>query len=233
MQTQYSPPLVVIACKIFQGLLENHLSPDRATQITYLDYGLHSVPKKLRETVQEHLDALEQPSLVTLGYGLCGNGLHGIQARQHTLLLPRTDDCIGVLLGSYRAYREQFDAEPGTYYLSKGWLESGSNPLQEYQGYADVYGPEQAEWLMDTQYRNYKRLAFVAHSLEDLENFRPQAQDVAAYCQRWGMRYEEVIGSDDYVRQLVEVAAALDQAGDDFLVIPPGGEITQDQFLRL
>jgi hypothetical protein len=233
MGTKNSPLLVVIACKIFQGLLEKHLPPQRVAQLTYLDYGLHSVPRKLRETVQEHLDALERPSLVTLGYGLCGNGLHGIKARQHTLLLPRTDDCIGVLLGSYHAYREQFDAEPGTYYLSKGWLESGSNPLEEYKKYEEIYGPEQAAWLMDTQYKNYKRLAFVAHNLDDLENFRPQAQDVAEYCQRWGMRYEEILGSDDYVRQLVEVAFTLDQAGEDFLVIPPGGEITQDQFLRL
>jgi hypothetical protein len=46
------------------------------------------------------------------------------------------------------------------------------------------------------------------------------------------MRYEEVLGSDAYVRRLVEVAVALDQADGDFLVIPPGGEIRQDQFMR-
>ena len=232
MQPENSLPLVVIACKIFQGLLEKHLSPERAAQTTYLDYGLHSVPRKLREEVQTQLDGLEKPSLVLLGYGLCGNGLHGIQAGRHTLLMPRTDDCIAVLLGSYQEYRDQFDAEPGTYYLSKGWLESGSNPLQEYQEYEQRYGPEQAAWLMDTQYRNYKRLAFVAHRLEDLDAYRPVAQEVADYCQRWGMRYEEILGSDQYVRRLVEVAAALDGGGDDFLVVPPGGEITQRQFLR-
>jgi hypothetical protein len=46
------------------------------------------------------------------------------------------------------------------------------------------------------------------------------------------MRYEEILGSDQYVRELVEVAAALDRANDEFLVIPPGGEISQIQFLR-
>lgn len=232
MRSDNNLPLVVIACRIFQGLLEKHLPPEQVAQTTYLDYGLHSVPRNLRTELQAQLEGLETPSLVLLGYGLCGNGLHGIRAGRHTLLLPRTDDCIAVLLGSYDEYRRQFEAEPGTYYLSKGWLESGSNPLQEYERYEQTYGSEQADWLMDTQYRNYRRLAFVAHQLEDLEAHRPKAQEVAAYCQRWGMRYEEILGSDEYVRRLVEIAAALDKAGADFLVVPPGGEITQRQFLR-
>lgn len=225
-------PKVVIACKIFQGLMERFFPTEALSQVTYLEYGLHSVPKKLRVEVQRQIDSLEQPSLVILGYGLCGNGLHGIHSGKHVLLLPRTDDCIAVLLGSYQSYRQQFEHEPGTYYLSKGWLEAGSNPLKEYERYKETYGEEQADWLMDTQYRNYKRLAFVAHHLEDLEDYRADAEAVAAYCERWGMRYEEILGSDSYVQRLMNVASKLDTAGEDFLVVPPGKEITQAMFLR-
>jgi len=85
---------------------------------------------------------------------------------------------------------------------------------------------------MDQQYQNYKRLVFVAHNPEDLERYRPQAEEVARFCQRWGMRYEEILGSEDYVNHLVETATALDKAGEDFLVIPPGGELNQSQFIR-
>ena len=59
-----------------------------------------------------------------------------------------------------------------------------------------------------------------------------QAQEVAAYCEQWGYRYEEILGSDTYVRRLIEVAAALDKADGDFVVVPPGGEIKQTQFMR-
>ncbi len=85
---------------------------------------------------------------------------------------------------------------------------------------------------MDVQYRNYKRLVFVAHNQADLDRYRPQAQEVAEYCQRWGMRYEEIIGSEKYVRGLIEVAASLDLADEDFILIPPGGELKQAQFVR-
>jgi hypothetical protein len=53
------------------------------------------------------------------------------------------------------------------------------------------------------------------------------------------MRYEERVGSDAYFRQLVDTAFALSQGCDppdettrDFVVIPPGGETSQDQFIR-
>jgi hypothetical protein len=143
-----------------------------------------------------------------------------------------------MLLGSHRAYVREFESVPGTYYLSKGWLESGSHPLKEYHEYVAKYGPEDAMWLMDQQYQHYDRLALVAHSQADLDRYRGEAQEVARFCARWGMRYEEILGSDDFVRRLVAAAAALGQGraaselGPDFLVIPPGGEINQDQFRR-
>ena len=232
MPSEKDIPVVIIACQVFQHLIEKRLPPGLADSITYLDYGLHQIPRNLTTHLQELIDGIEQPSLVVLGYGLCGNGLNGVRAGKHILLVPRTDDCIAILLGSYQAYRQEFDSVPGTYYLSKGWLESGSNPLSEYQVYLERYGPEQTEWLMDTQYKNYKRLAFVAHNQEDLDAYRPQAEEVARFCQRWGMRYEEILGSEDYIIRLVEVAAALDQAGDDFVVVPPGGELSHSQFIR-
>ena len=225
-------PVVVIACQVLQSMLEQLLPDDLANQVTFMDYGLHRVPSKMTWTLQDAMDSIDEPSLVVLGYGLCGNGLDGIKAGNHTLLVPRTDDCIAILLGSRQAYVREFEAVPGTYYLSKGWLESGSHPLKEYEEYVERYGQAEAEWIMDQQYQHYERLVLVTHSEADMQKYRSQAQKVARYCERWGMRYQEILGSDDYVRRLVEASAALDKADGDFLVIPPGGEISQNQFIR-
>jgi len=37
------------------------------------------------------------------------------------------------------------------------------------------------------------------------------------------MDYEEVLGSDAYIRDLVKAITTLSQSNDQFLVIPPGG----------
>ena len=225
-------PVVVIACRVLEDMLTRMLPEGLAQELTFMDYGLHRVPQKMSPTLQEVLDRIEQPSLVVLGYGLCGNGLKGLRAGKHTLLVPRVDDCIALLLGSRQAYIREFEAVPGTYYLSKGWLEAGSHPLKEYEEYVPKYGEKQAMWVMDQQYQHYRRLLLVVHSQADLETYRPQALEVARFCARWGMQYEELVGSDRYIQRLVEVAAALDRANGDFLVIPPGGEIRQEQFMR-
>ena len=225
-------PIIILACKVFQNWLEQLLPAGWEAKIAFFDYGLHAVPRKLRQTIQSAIDSIEQPSLIVLGYGLCGNGLDQINAGKHSLLIPRTDDCIAIHLGSYQVYRQEMSREPGTYYLSKGWLEAGTNPLEESRAYEKKYGAETSAYLMDTQYHHYRRLMRVARNSQELEIYRPKAQDVAAFCARWGMRYEERIGSDVYLQRLVEIAFNPDQMGDDFLLIPPGGILTQAQFIR-
>ena len=225
-------PIAVLACKVFQGLLEKHLPEETSARLTYLDYGLHEAPRKLKSAIQEAIDNIQTPSLLVLGFGLCGNGLDGIKAGSHALLAPRADDCIAILLGSNEAYREQFDRTPGTYWLSKGWIEAGSNPLNEYEEYVQKYGQAQADWLVETQYKNYKRLAFVSHAPEDLETYRPLVLKVAEFCSRWSMRYEEILGSEDYIRRLCHVAANLEQLDGDFILVPPGGVLKQAMFIR-
>jgi hypothetical protein len=227
-------PVVIISCQVLQDMLERLLPEGLAEQVTFMDYGLHREPKKMPRTLQEMIDGIESPSLIVFGYGLCGNGLNGVKAGKHTLLIPRVHDCIAILLGSHQAYTREFESEPGTYYLSKGWLESGSHPLEEYQRLREKYGPEDAEWLMDQQYQHYDRLALVTHNQQDLERYRSEAKEVADYCSQWGIRYTEIVGSDEYVRRLIQMAAAPEAAetDDDFLVIAPGGEVSQDHFMR-
>jgi hypothetical protein len=241
---------------VLQDILTALLPKGLAQRVTYMDYGLHMLPRRMTTTLQDTIQCIEEPSLVVLGYGLCGNGLRGIKAGRHCLLVPRVSDCIALLLGSHEAYKKEFSAVPGTYYLSRGWLEAGSHPLSEYEGYVDKYGAERAMWLMDQQYQNYERLVLVAHSQAELDACRPQAREIARFCARWDMRLEEILGSDGYVRQLADLAQQIsNEAGEnlpdgiagaratkcnqaqlspdgDYLVIPPGGEIRQALFAR-
>jgi hypothetical protein len=224
-------PVVIIACKVLQSLLLELAPAEAADNAVFMDYGLHRQPGKMTHELQEKIDGIEAPSLILLGYGLCGKGLAGIKSGRHTLKIPRVDDCIAILLGSRQAYRREFNAVPGTYYLSKGWLESGSHPLKEYEEYSQKYGREKTAWIMEQQYKHYNRLALVGHSQSDLEECRPQAQKVARYCRQWDMRYEELLGSDEYVRRLVDISDISDSEDKDFVIIAPGGEIRLGQFI--
>ena len=77
---------------------------------------------------------------ILLGYGRCSNGLAGLRAGRHRLVLPAVDDCISLLLGSRAPYLEQFTAQPGTYYYTRGWIEYIDDPYHEYLEMIPKYG---------------------------------------------------------------------------------------------
>lgn len=184
--------------------------PDRlAANFTFFDYGLHVVPKNLRQTIQRAIDSIEQSRFIVLGYYLYGNGLDNINTGKHSLLIPRTNDCIAILLGSYQACIREMKKGPGTYYLAKGRLAAGTNPLTESRKYEEKYDAETAAYQMDSQDHHDRRLTMVARNEQDLETYRPQAQEVAAYYARWNMHYEEMFGMDDNLRRLAEIAIGL------------------------
>jgi hypothetical protein len=219
-------PVVFLGCKVFEGIFENL----EVGTVRFLDYGLHTTPRLLKKAVQEYIDQIETPSLVVLGYGLCGNGLADISSGKHTLVIPKADDCIAIFMGSRQHYMSQFNEYPGTYYLTKGWFEVGSDPLTEYEKLLPKYGAETTDWLMEQQYQNYRRLLFVAHHQEDLDAYRPRALEVAAYCERFGMQYEEYLGSEDFLDQIADVLRTQENWSENFVVIPPGGTLRQDMF---
>jgi len=225
-------PVRVLACPVLRDLIEPRLAGSETTAL-YMDYGLHEFPKRMAPSLQKQLDAVEEPSLILVGYGLCGNGLAGLEAGRHTLVIPRADDCITILLGSHEAYARAQREHPGTYYLTRGWLEVGGHPLDKYKSLLERYGRESADYVVDALYGRYTRLCLVASTAAELAECRPLVRELADFCSnRWDMSYEEHIGSDALLRGLLEAPRQMDLLGEDFVVVPPGGHVTPQMFLR-
>lgn len=217
--------VVVVACEVLKPLFADLLG---GLPAIYLKQGLHDVPARLREELQGKLDGIETPSIVLIGYGLCGNGLDGIESGRHWLVAPRADDCISLILGSYERYREEFEAEPATFYMSRGWIESGTEPLRKHREYVEKYGQETADWLTHETIKNYARVVFVAASQADIDQYGDYAREVADFC---GVRGEIKMGSNTFIGRLISKAESLSPE-DDLLIVPPGQVLRQSQFLR-
>jgi hypothetical protein len=80
---------------------------------------------------------------------------------------------------------------------------------------------------MDSQYHHYQGLMIVARNEQMLQTCRPQPQKVAVYYPRCDIHYEEILGKDSYLRRLQKIAIGIEQAGDEFLLIPPQGMLPQ------
>ncbi len=214
---------LVMACATVIEEMLPLLPPGMQHQV--FDFGLHVNPAKLRRTLQDAIDAVSgQYDTIILGYGLCSQAVIGIRATHCTLVVPRVDDCIAIFLGSRAAYRAQSQAEPGTYYLTKGWIEVGDSPFAEYDRMLERYGRERAERIIHLMLANYKRLALINTGQYEMERYCAYARRTA---ERFGLRYEEIEGSNDLVKKMI-----YGPWDDDFVVISPGGVIEYEHFFR-
>jgi hypothetical protein len=218
------PRTKIIACQVFADELRP-LLPEGVTAET-LEMSLHERPRSLRQLLQERIDASADCDTIILGYGACGQATVGLRATHCRLVLPRVDDCIGMFLGSRAAYRAQHEAEPGTYFLTKGWIGAGvTTPFAMYDAVRERWGAERADRVLGTMLGHYRRLAFVRTGDADdtLERERAQARDIA---RRFGLRYEEIEGSRDLVRPLL-----YGPWDERFIVVPVGGTVLLSDFL--
>jgi hypothetical protein len=213
----------VIACATVIEEMMPHLPPDVKYKV--LDFGLHVNPDALRNSLQEAIDKASITSeTIILGYGLCSQAVVGLRANGCTLVVPKVDDCIAIFLGSGDAYRAQARSEPGTYYLTKGWIEVGDSPFAEYDSLVEQYGQEKARRLMNRILKNYTRLALINTGQYELERYRDYSRHTA---RRFGLRYEEIPGSDALVKRMVHGPWE-----GDFVIAHPGETIRYLDFKK-
>ncbi|MDX9973701.1 MAG: DUF1638 domain-containing protein [FCB group bacterium] len=218
----------VISCHVLWRELCYYASNSKNVfTFQFLEQGLHNTPEILRQRVQEAIDAVPDGyDAVLIGYGLCSNGLMGIEARNVPLVVMRAHDCITFLLGSRQRYREYFDSHPGTYWYSPGWIDSSLMPgIERHDAvrkqYIEQYGEENADYLMEMEQgwlKAYSNCAYVDLGFNDTERYK----EYTKRCAEWlGWKYEALEGDPNMLVRFVEGQ----WDGDDFLVVQPGRRI--------
>jgi hypothetical protein len=212
----------VIACKVVEAEIRAVLPPDM--EFRSMAQGLHRTPERLRESLQQEIDSIDADEIL-LAYGLCGNGVAGLSSSRARLVIPRVDDCIAMLLGSFQRYQEQFYGEPGTYWFSYGWIELAENdPYKEYKRCVLKYGEETARWVAGEMMKGYQRVALIDTGVCPLPQIQGYAMEFADF---FGLRYEEVAGGDALLSDLFSP----ENRDGQFVVVEPGEKVTTEMFL--
>lgn len=231
--------LKLIACEIFcREICAAVAASPNTISLEFLPKGLHDIGADLmRARIQERIDAVSSDDYeaIALAYGLCNNGIAGLQARALPLVAPRAHDCITLFLGSRRRYREYFDAHPGTYFLTSGWIEHGgvTGDLQQLsiqqrvglgrrrEEWAAEFGEDNADYLTEMlgdATRAYSRFCFIEMGVEPDDRFERQARERAA---EKGWIFEKIRGDMSLLRDLAD--GRWDE--ERFVRVPPGGRI--------
>jgi len=210
----------IIACAtVAEELRHMGVAEER---LTILEFGLHEDPEKLKVTLQDAIDAVPGDCDVLLGYGLCSNAAVGLRGGAHRLVIPRIDDCIALFLGSRAEQARRMAEEPGTYYLTKGWVEAGEGTLREYARLVERYGETRAMRVAKAVYANYTRVALINTGNYRIDDYRAYALAMADFLE---LEFVELPGSN----RMLEMMLSGDW-GEEFVVVEPGGEVPAEEF---
>jgi hypothetical protein len=214
---------LVIACNIMKDELLRIQT--NGISFIFLEQSLHRTPQKMKPIIQDEIDKAAEQELdyVILSYGLCSNGILGVKANRHPIVIPKVHDCIALFLGSWDRYMEEQKKEPGTYYLTKGWIEEGKSPLGIYKEYCKRYDQATAEWAIKEELKNYTRIALVEMGTDLSEDHREHARENARFLH---LRFEEIEGSLLFFEKMLR-----GWWSEDFIILTPGQEVTQGLFL--
>lgn len=219
----------VIACAIMKMELEA-VADERSVDLYYLDQGLHNTPQVMPLRIQEKIDELAplNHERVSLGYGLCSNGILGVRGRTSPLTVPRCHDCIALFMGSNQRYRELFRQRPGTYYFTSGWLVEDGDPLGSVERHTRRLGPKKAKRAMDLELANYTHFCFIDNGLGDRSAVKARTLE---NCRAFQKEYMEIQGDLTYFRHLV--AAEIPEDESSFITLAPGSALNEAMFYQV
>lgn len=223
---------LLIACEVLLRELADAVARSpHIVDVEFLPKGLHDTGcQRMLATLQAAVDRADPDryDAVLLGYALCGNGIHGLEARRTRVVAPRAHDCIALLMGSRQRYAEYFTANSGVYYRSTGWVERGRGLEQlgldtsvTLDDLIAKYGDDNGRYLYDEMIRvrrSYRQLTFIETGLEPDGSCEQAARGEAA---ENGWAFEKMAGDLRLFRALV--AGNWDAA--EFLVVEPGCRI--------
>ncbi|OHB71244.1 MAG: hypothetical protein A2V70_15175 [Planctomycetes bacterium RBG_13_63_9] len=239
--------LKLIACEIlYRECCAAVARSTNQVDVEFLPKGLHDVGQarmsaRLKEVLAQFQESAEQSAdetpydAILLGYGLCSNGLLGLEAKTIPLVIPRAHDCITLLLGDKQRYLDYFQSHPGVYYKSSGWIERGDGLTQldrdsiphetgmnqTYEQLVAKYGEDNAKFLYEQLCdltHNYSGLTYIEMGIEPDDRFEQQTRRIAA---ERGWQFEKLQGDMAIIQDLLDGAWDAER----FLVVPPGSRV--------
>jgi hypothetical protein len=210
----------MLACRNIENELQAALDDARAGfPVFFIPREAHLFSDKLRERLQSVIDSLANVDYILLPMGRCGNGILGLVSQNASLVFPRCNDCIDLLLSgdNLKPERPQY-----AYFLTDGWLGSPSSIDTEYVYSLNRYGDKTGKEIIRMIYQNYKYFTFVDTNFYDLEAAKEKIMPLARTAE---MEINSMDGPCGVLRKMARL-----EFDGNFVIVPPGEAVSEAHF---
>lgn len=204
---------IILSCPTLKKELTQVLTESGADiPVFYLPSRLHSSPRDLREYLQTIIDGQKDIDQILICVSGCGGGTSGLKATTAELVIPKTRDCVDILL-SQDSVTNIPRAADGMF-LTESWMGFFKDSSLDYQTMVSKFGKERAEDRLKNIYKGFNHFYIIDTGTYDLTPVKEYIQPLADLLDG---TIEVIPGGYGVLKKLV-----IGQIDEDFQVIPQG-----------
>lgn len=164
---------VVIACRTIEKELQAAMKETGSSYLVYfLPSRLHTAPQEMAVQLQKIIDGLENVDQVLLCVSGCGNSTKDLKATTADIIIPRTRDCIDVLLTETTV--DEIERDKKGIFFTESWLAFFKQSPMAFDKLVAQYGKAEAEEKFKSIYKGFGNFYIVdtdAYDVDGLKNY--------------------------------------------------------------
>ena len=213
---------IILSCPTLKRELQTAIESHAAEAAVYfLPRHLHNDPKELSRYLQDMIDSFYNVQRIVVCASRCGGGTANLRATSAELVLPRTRDCLDILLSEDSL--DSIQRNIRGIYFTASWMEFSKESEIDLGKLTAKMGREAAEEYLRRLYKSFNEFYIIDTGCYDVQEVK------------------------DYIAPLVEILngtitvlrggfkilhkIAVGIFDEDFVTIPQGGTVPEDAFL--
>ena len=158
---------IILGCPTIQYELKQAMTDAHCDiPVYFIPQQLHNSPPALQKYLQRAIDSLWNVDRIYICVSACGGGTVGLTSPTAELVLPRTRDCVDILLSNDSL--ESLDRPMDGCFFTRGWADFNRNSEQSIQKLTE----KKAMNMQNPMFNNY---------MTDLTNSTTSIQDSIIY----------------------------------------------------
>ena len=183
---------------------------------------MHRDPKYLHQFVQKTIDELKDVDRIYLCTTGCGGGTIGLKATNAEVVIPRTRDCLDILLSGNDLFKDDRRNIRGIYYTGS-WMAYSKETDIDYTKLVEKMGQDAAEDFLRNLYKNFNEFYIIDTGCYDVAEVEAY---LAPLVRVLNGTVEVIKGEYKILHKMVT-----HQIDEDFVVVPKGEVVQAGSFL--
>ena len=161
---------VIIACRTLEREIQAAMKETgNSCLVYYLPLKYHVAPKEMAVELQRIIDSLTNVDEILICVSGCGGSTKELKASTSNLIIPKTRDCIDILLSNQAG---KIDRDKNGIFFTDNWLEFFKESPMAFDKLVKEYGKEQAKEKFRQIYKGFEHFYIVdtgAYNVEEVK----------------------------------------------------------------